>query len=136
MATFNVTGIESIIKDLQRMGDEAQGVAEKMLFAGADVMVWHWQSQIQAAGHIDTGAMIRSVRPDKAVKEKDGVLQLTVYPRGSDSTGTRNAEKAFIAHYGRTRQQGSGFVTKAIEAGEGQTWSAMESAWDQFIAQR
>jgi HK97 gp10 family phage protein len=134
MATFNVTGIESIIRDLQRMGDEAQNVAEKMLFAGADVMVWHWQNQIQAAGHIgETGDMIRSVKVDKAVKQKGGVMQITVYPRGKDETGTRNAEKAFIANYGRKRQTGSSFVTKAVESGKEQTWSAMESIWDKFI---
>lgn len=133
MASFNVTGIESIIRDLQRMGDEAQGVAEKMLFAAADVVVWHWQSAIQSAGHIDTGDMLMSVRADKGVKSSGGVMQITVYPRGSDHTGTRNAEKAFIAHYGRTRQRGSAFVDKANEAAQGPAWSAMESIWDQFI---
>lgn len=133
MASFNVTGIESIIKDLQRMGDEAQNVAEKMLFAAADVVVWHWQSAIQSAGHIDTGDMLMSVRADKGVKNSGGVMQITVYPRGSDSTGTRNAEKAFIAHYGRTHQHGSAFVNEANEAAQGPAWSAMESIWDQFI---
>lgn len=133
MATFNVTGIESIIKDLQRMGNEAQGVAQQMLFAGADVMVWEWQHAIQAAGLIDTGAMLLSVKPDKAVKEKAGVMQITVYPRGSDESGTRNAEKGFIANYGRIHQNADHHVDKAIETAQAPVWSAMEGVWDQFI---
>lgn len=133
MASFNVTGIENVIRDLQRMGDEAHGVAEKMLLAAADVVVWHWQSAIQSAGHIDTGDMLISVKADKGVKNSGGVMQIKVYPRGSDSTGTRNAEKAFIANYGRTHQRGSAFVDKANKAAQGPAWSAMESIWDQLI---
>lgn len=133
MATFNVTGIESIIKDLNRMRDKAQGVAERMLHAGADVMVWEWQSAIQSAGHIDTGAMLLSVRADNAVKSKGGVMQITVYPRGKDASGTRNAEKGFIANFGRTHQMADHHVDKAVENAQGPVWSAMESIWDQFI---
>ena len=133
MATFNVTGLEEIIRDLQRMGDESKEVAEKMLIAGADVVRWEWQKAIQAKGHIDTGAMLMSVKADKAPKERGGVMVVNVYPRGTDSTGTRNAEKAFIAHYGRTHQRGSGFVDMANEAAVAPAWSAMEAVWDQCI---
>ena len=134
MATFNVTGLEEIIRDLQRMGDESKEVAEKMLLAGADVVRWEWQHAIKEKGHIgETGDMIISVKPDRRIKEYGGVMQITVYPRGKDSTGTRNAEKAFIAHYGRIHQDGTGFVDLANERAQAPAWSAMEAVWDQFI---
>lgn len=135
MATFNVTGLQSVIKDLERLGDGAKEVGERMLRAGADVVAWEWQKAIKSAGHIDTGSMLLNTKPDKSIKTSGGVMEITVYPRGSDATGTRNAEKAFIAHYGRTRQRGSGFVDLAVSNAQAPAWSAMESIWDQFIAQ-
>lgn len=134
MAQFNVTGIESIIKQLTRMGDDAGEVADKMLRAGAEIVAWEWQKAIKGAGHIDTGAMLLSVKPDNQIKVSGDERSITVSPRGSDAKGTRNAEKAFIANYGRRRQRGSGFVTIAQENAEGPATSAMEAIWNQFIA--
>lgn len=134
MAVLNVVGIESVIKDLQRMGDNAGDTGEKMLRAGAEVVRWEWQHAIKEKDHIgETGDMILSVKPDRRIKEYGGVMQITVYPRGKDSTGTRNAEKAFIAHYGRIHQDGTGFVDLANERAQAPAWSAMEAVWDQFI---
>lgn len=135
MASFNVTGIEAVIKDLQRMGQQAGDVADRMLMAGADAVRWSWQEAIHSAGHIDTGDMLISVKPDAHIKVSGDQRSIKVYPRGTGSNGTRNAEKAFIAHYGRKRQHGSGFVDLAERNAQGSAWSAMESIWDQFINQ-
>ena len=133
MARFTVTGLESVIKDMQRMGQQVGPVADKMLEAGAAVVRWEWQRAIASAGHIDTGDMFDSVRPSKP-KESGGIKSLTVYPQGKDATGTSNAEKAFIANFGREHQSASHFVDRAEEAAEGPAQTAMEDVWNRFIA--
>ena len=133
MAKFNVTGLELVIKDMHRMGQESGAVARQMLEAGAEVVVEAWQNAIQSHGHIDTGAMYRGVKPSQ-IKSAGDSLSLTVYPQGKDGHGARNVEKAFIKHFGRKNEQGSGFVTKAEDAAEAPAQAAMEAVWDRFIS--
>lgn len=132
MARFKVTGLEEIIKDMDRLGQQVGPVADEMLQAGAAVVQWEWQKAISNAGLIDTGDMFASVRPTKP-KETGGVKSLTVYPQGKDSTGTRNAEKAFIGNYGREQQPATHFADKAEENAEAPAQAAMEAVWDRFI---
>lgn len=134
MAKFNVTGMEAVIKDMARMGQQAGQIGEKMLVAGAEAVVQAWQTSIQSHGHIDTGAMLRNVKPTQPKMAGD-TLSITVYPQGKDSHGVRNAEKAFIANYGRRHQKASGFVTKAEQAAEGPAQEAMVAVWDAFIGE-
>lgn len=133
MARFKVTGLEEIIKDMNRLGQQVAPVADEMLQAGAAVVQWEWQRAISSAGHIDTGEMFGSVKPTK-IKDVGGVKALAVYPQGKDDTGTRNAEKAFIANYGRDDQPASHFADKAEENAEAPAQTAMEAVWDRFIA--
>lgn len=132
MAKFKVTGLDEIIKDMNRLGQQVGPVADEMLQAGAAVVQWEWQKAISNAGLIDTGDMFASVRPTKP-KETGGVKSLTVYPQGKDSTGTRNAEKAFIGNYGRENQPATHFADKAEENAEAPAQTAMEAVWDRFI---
>lgn len=132
MARFNVTGMEAVIKDMHRLSQQSGAVADEMLQAGAEVVVEAWKTSIQSHGHIDTGAMLRSVRPTKAATTGD-VRSITVYPQGSDKHGVRNATKAYIANFGRTRQRATGFVFDAERAAEGPAQSAMVAIWDRFI---
>lgn len=132
MAKFNVTGLELVIKDMHRMGEQSGAVAQEMLQDGASVVVDAWQTAIQSHGHVDTGAMMRAVRPTK-IKSAGDMLTITVYPQGKDKRGVRNAEKAFIKNFGRRHEHGSGFVTKAENAAEAPAQAAMEAVWDRFI---
>lgn len=132
MARFNVTGMELVIKDMARMGQNSGETADEMLQAAAGIVTEAWKDAIRAHGHIDTGAMFRAVGPTRPTTKGDA-RSLTVYPQGKDSTGTRNAEKAFIAHFGRTHQHGTGFVTEAENAAEEPAQTAMLAVWDRFI---
>ena len=136
MAQLLVTGIEVTIKDLQKMGDQAEEVARQMLHAAGEIVTWEWQKAIKAKGHIDTGDMMMSVKADKSAKKTGDGLAITVYPRGSDETGTNNALKAFVLHFGRKNMSGSGFVDIANKNAQEPAWSAMEDVFDRFIAQR
>ena len=134
MAKFNVEGIETVIKAMNRMGNATGPVADEMLAAAANVVVGAWQTSIQSHGHIDSGAMFRSVRPT-APKTQGDTRMLTVYPQGKDGRGVRNAEKAFIANFGRRHQKGTGFVQDAERAAEGPAQEAMIAVWDRFIGE-
>lgn len=134
MARFNVTGMEAVIKDMVRMDQQTGRVADEMLLAAAGVMTEAWKTAIQSHGLIDTGDMFRSVGPTRPVT-KEGVRSLTVYPKGKDSTGTRNAEKAFVANFGRTRQAATHFADEAEREGEEPAQTAMLAVWDVFIGE-
>ena len=132
MAKFNVTGMEAVIKDMNRLGQQSGSVAREMLEAAADVAVEAWQTAIQSHGHIETGAMYRGVKPSQ-IKSAGDSLSITVYPQGKDGHGARNEEKAFIKHFGRRHERGSGFVTEAENAAEAPAQAAMVAIWDRFI---
>ena len=134
MATFNVTGMEAVLRDMARMDQQTGRVADEMLLAAAGVMTESWRTAIQSHGLIDTGAMYRAVGPTRPVT-KGGVRSLTVYPQGKDSTGTRNAEKAFVANFGRMHQDATHFADEAERKGEEPAQSAMLAVWDVFIGE-
>lgn len=134
MARFDVTGMDAVLQEMARMDQLTGRVADEMLMAAAGIMTEAWQSAISAHGHIDTGAMFKSVGPTRPTTKGD-VRTLTIYPQGKDSSGTRNAEKAFIAHFGRTHQRGTGFVTEAESSGEEPALTAMVAVWDRFIGE-
>ena len=71
MANFHVQGIDDLAKGLKLLGQETGPMAEDMLRAGAVIMIGTWNRVI-----------------------------IQVYPQGKDKDGTRNAEKAFLLHYG------------------------------------
>lgn len=133
MARFNVTGMEAVIRDMHRMDQQTGRVADEMLMAAASVVTEARKNAIQSHGHIDTGAMFAAVGPTRPVTKGD-VRTLTVYSQGKDSTGTRNAEKEYIANFGREHQKGTGFVTESENAAEAPAQTAMVAVWDAFIS--
>jgi hypothetical protein len=80
-------------------------------------------------GYIDTGDMLASVaRADKSPK---GTAE--IYPQGTDSKGVRNAEKAFILHYGTSSVQGSRFVDDIEDKAAPEIYVAMGNVMDEYI---
>ena len=75
MAQFSTDGIDQIAAEMAWMGERH--------------------------GYRETGDMIESIRADKAPKsDANDVRRISVYPRGEDRKGVRNAEKVFLLHYG------------------------------------
>ena len=132
MAKLSFDGLDDVIKQMGKMGQLSGNVANEMLQAGADEMKKAWQNTISRFGRVDTGAMKRSVGYGK-VEDKFAAKTLEVYPRGKDRKGVRNAEKAFVLHYGRSNMTGSHFVNKAEADGEPKAAAAMEARWDRFM---
>ncbi len=74
-------------------------MAKEMVNEGAKVIAQTWKSIIREVRHIDTGDMLESVSADEA-EQNGGTTASEIYPHGVDRKGVRNAEKAFLLHYG------------------------------------
>lgn len=133
MARLKVEGLDEAVKQMKQLGEMSGRTADRMLLAGGEEMKTAWVNAINRFGHVDTGAMRRSVGYQKKPKEIFGGKRLEVYPRGKDKQGTRNAEKAFVLHYGRSNMTASHFVDAAETDGEPKAAAAMLRVWDEFI---
>jgi len=64
------------------------------------------------------------------------VRTIDIYPQGKDGRGIRNAEKAFILHYGTKRLTGSGWVDEADAICSNTVIPAMEAVLDDYLKRR
>ena len=128
MADMSVSGVNEAMGELNILGD-----AERffdMLVAGA-IVVERALSQA-ALAHVSSGAMSKSIRADKSVKEdKNGRHYITIYPRGEDENGVRNAAKAAWLNYGTSRQPGDGWYDAAEMVCEAEVDAAMSKALEE-----
>ena len=62
--------------------------------------------------------------------KKNGMRCAEIYPLGKDSHGVRNAEKAFILHYGRSNMKGDHFVDNAERIAEQNAVPVMQEIWE------
>lgn len=133
---FSCSGIDELAAELQELGQLDNGnLTEKMLNAGAEVIAEEWKKGIDGtvkSGGRSTGEMSASVAPSKKIKRTGDVSATTIYPQGKDRKGVRNAEKAFILHYGKSGQLGTRFVDKVEEAAEERATAAMEKVFEEF----
>ena len=140
MAKFSVSGIDGLAADLQRLGqlDNSELVSD-MLDAGAEVVAEEWKKGIanavksKADGGRGTGDMVKSVAPTKGIKKNGDISSKEIYPQGKDRKGVRNAEKAFILHYGKSGQAPTRFVDAVEESAEDKAVSAMEDVFNNYL---
>lgn len=136
MARFNTTGIDSLIKEMEALGELAGETADEMLQAGAEQVKQAWKASAVKHGHVDTGDMVKSIGFSRKPKTANDVKSIDIYPQGKDKKGVRNAEKAFVLHYGTSQMRGTQWVDEADEqAGEPAT-AAMEAVWDEAMRKR
>lgn len=128
MATLNWQGLDELYAEMSRAGKQAGEVAQQMIQAGADEVVKAWKTAIGLHGHVKTGDMQKSV--GFKIKRKNGMRVAEIYPLGKDRHGVRNAEKAFILHYGRSNLRGSRFVDEAERIAEAEAIPVMREIWD------
>lgn len=134
MAQFSTDGIDSIAEEMAWMGEAAGETADEMLLAGAEEVKRAWQETAERHGYRETGDMIESIRADKAPKsDANDVRRISVYPRGEDRKGVRNAEKAFLLHYGTSKIHGSHWVDEADQDAAPMVQDVFEKIWDRHL---
>lgn len=136
MARFDMSGLDPIIDEMREMGEESGAVAREMILAGAEAVKQAWKRSAEEHGHRDTGEMISSIGYPKGVQNIGDALTIDIYPQGKDRKGVRNAEKAFVLHYGTSKLPASYWVDTADAYSEQTAVPAMEEIWDKFIRGR
>ena len=136
MASFKTSGdlIDDIAKELEQLGEDVSGqLGQEMLDEGAEIIEFNWVKSSKDHKHIDTGEMVNSVGVAKKTKTKKF---RDIYPQGKDSKGVRNAEKAYIAHYGKSGQIGTRFVDEAEANSAAECAAAMQRKLDEYIEKK
>lgn len=136
MADFSVSGIDELAAELKKLGQlDNDTLVEEMLEAGAEVVVDEWKKGIKSAVKTkrSTGELEASVTTVKGIQKVNDVSAKTIYPAGKDSKGVRNAEKAFILHYGKSGQTATLFVDDVENKAEDKAADAMEKVFNNFL---
>lgn len=133
MARFETSGIEDIMKDMKRLGETTGPVADEMLMAGAEEVKTSWKFAAAYHGLKHTGDMIESIGFPNKPRTAGDVRAIDIYPQGKDRKGVRNAEKAFINHYGTSRITGTHFVDMADEESGPRVQATFEKIWDEHL---
>ena len=134
MAQFSTDGIDQIAAEMAWMGEAAGETADEMLLAGAEEVKRAWKETAERHGYRETGDMIESIRADKAPKsDANDVRRISVYPRGEDRKGVRNAEKAYVLHYGTSKIHGSHWVDEADQDAGPMVQDVFEKIWDRHL---
>lgn len=133
MARFNTRGLDDIIHEMERMRQDSGPVAEEMVNAAVEEIRAQWKLSAQKHGHKDTGDLIKSIGIGPGPIRAGQLLFRDVYPRGKDKKGVRNAEKAFILHYGSSKIQGSYWIDDADEASGEPVRLVCQQIWDEFL---
>ena len=134
MAQFSTDGIDSIAEEMAWMGEAAGETADEMLLAGAEEVKRAWKETAERHGYRETGDMIESIRADKAPKsDANDVRRISVYPRGEDRKGVRNAEKAYLLHHGTSRIRGSHWIEEAEQKALPTVQQVFEDIWDRHL---
>ena len=133
-----MSGIDDIVNELTELGEGIDDIADDMLMAGAEEVKKSWQFSAAAHGLKHTGDMIDSIGYAKKPKKVGDVRQIDIYPQGKDGKGVRNAEKAFILHYGSSSIKSTHWVDDADEMCEGEfsVQTAMEAAFDKGLQEK
>ena len=135
MAKCSTNGFDELAAELKKLGQLDNGeLVEAMLDAGAEVVVREWKNGIQKVVKTkrSKGELLESIGTGKGVEKVGDVSTETIYPVGKDSKGVRNAEKAFILHYGKSGQAPTLFVDDVEAVAEDEAVEAMSEVFNKF----
>lgn len=136
MARFDTSGIDGILQEMDAAGELVGPVADGMLMAGAEVVAEEWRRAAKEAGLVDTGDMLASIGYPRAPKTAGDVRSIDIYPQGKDGRGIRNAEKAFVNHYGTSRLKATRFIDAADARSGPRVQAAFEDIWDKHMGRK
>ena len=134
MARFDMSGLDDTVREMRRLGEESGDAAKAMLQAGAEGVKKAWRLAAEEHGLRDTGDMIESIGFAREPKQIGDAYSIDIYPQGKDRKGVRNAEKAFVLHYGTSTHTATYWVDDADRYSEDFAIPAMQEVWDAFVA--
>ena len=133
MVMLHTEGLDELIDDMYSLEADISELMDEMLFVGADEVKKAWQKAIRGHRHIDTGNMLESIGYKKKIGQEGDIKKIDIYPQGKDRKGVRNAEKAYVLHYGRGKKVGSRFVDDAEDMAGPMAEKRLYEIYDQFL---
>ena len=120
--------------EILKQGEHSDEMLLRMIKAGQDVMTNAMRNS--ASNHRDTGDMANSIKPTKAVMNKEGNPVGRVKFIGDDRNGMSNSAKAMWIEYGTTKRNATPFVRPAIESSRNAVYSAMKKVEQEEMNKR
>ena len=133
MARFEIQGMDEIIDKMKSMQMLTGPVAQAMLMTAAEDVKEAWRESAEEHEHRDTGDMINSIGYPRTPKAASDALFIDIYPQGKNRGGVRNAEVAFVLHYGTSKMPGSGWVNDADAKSGPRVTQTMQQIWNAYI---
>lgn len=133
MARFDTSGLDDAVRYLERMEETTGQLADNMLLAGAAAVREAWREAAEIHKHHVSGQMIESIGFPNTPHTIEGIRSIDIYPRGKDDRGVRNADKAFLAHYGARSNAGSRWIDTADEISGRTAVPAMLKVFDDHM---
>lgn len=148
MARFRTEGLDKLIEDLDRMGETTGELAEELLFVGAEMVKRGWKRAAQIHNLRLTSQMYNSIDYSRKPHKAGDILSVEIYPQGKSTytedpkTGkrykrtkpVRNAEVAYINHYGTSKKSGTHWVDTADDLSAPDVESACLRTYDDWLA--
>ena len=149
MARFRTDGIDDIIEQMKALGELSGEVADEMLLRAAEEVKKAWREAAKRHKLKLTGQLIDSIGYPRRPKTVGDVRTIDIYPQGK-STYTigsdgkrvdrkkpvRNAEVAFVLHYGTSKKPATFWVDTADELAAVPVQEVMEEIWDRELRKR
>lgn len=137
MAKMHYDGVDKELLRMTRLQGNLTDTVIKSLRAGAEEYVKARKQEIKARGFVDSKSMMNGVKSSKKVDKKSDMVYVTVFSRGKDKQGTRNAEKEWVLHYGAHNKKGEWRIKPSHWVDEAErkalvpaNW-AMDKVWDE-----
>ncbi len=112
---------DAILKE----GQHSEEMLLNMIEAGQKVMAEYIRESSRK--YSKTGDMANSVKPTKAVIDRNGNPVGRVKFMGDDRNGMSNSAKAMWIEYGTTKRSATPFVRPAIQSSKNAVYSAMKN---------
>lgn len=161
MVNFKFDGIDEFIKDLERLGMDADNIAMKAVNEAANIMDKELKATIRkSTKKYGTGILANSIHHNKPRKNALGVFTVST-ARGKDdkkgryakkshaayskngkyvghrkrygSGAVRNQDKLFYLEYGNSRQSPKPIVQKSINNAEPEALKKMQEVFDKEV---
>ena len=134
MAGFAASGLDELIRDMTRLGQRTGAMAQAMTQEAGNEIAASWRREAEKRKFRKSGAMIESIGTPEGVQSfGGGTVYVDVYPKGKDKKGTRNAEKAFILHYGTKHIQPSYWTDAPNDDAEPKVGEKLEEMWGNYL---
>ncbi len=129
MADFNIVGFDEVERMLLLEAENLEKTVDEMLTAGGNILVEAQRNEVKSLDIVDKGELIKSIKIAK-ITRKDSQAEAIVSPTGKDRKGIRNAEKGFIAEYGKSNIPPRPWQERANIKSENAVHEAMLSVWE------